>query len=76
MRAGAARDRSHGVTFMVYGDGKLLAKSRRMQWGMPAQALEANVAGVKIIELVAQSPGAANEKLPVTWANAALFDSL
>ena len=41
---------------------------------MPAQALNADVAGVKIVELVAQSPGAANEKLPVTWAEAALLD--
>jgi alpha-galactosidase len=68
-----ARDRRHAVTFLIYGDGRLLAKSRPLRRGMAAQALEANVAGVNIVELVAQSPGADNEKLPVTWADAALL---
>lgn len=70
----SARDRTHGVRFMVYGDGKLLATSQRLRWGMPAQALDADVSGVKIIELVAESAGADNQKLPVTWGNAALLD--
>jgi len=70
----SARDRTRDVTFAVYGDGKLLARSKRLRWGMPAQPLNANVAGVKIVELVAESAGAVNETLPVTWANAALLD--
>jgi len=70
----SARDRRHDVTFMVYGDGKLLATSKRLRRGMPAQALEANVAGVRIVELVARSTGGANELLPVTWGNAALLE--
>ncbi len=69
----SARDRTHAVTFMVYGDGKLLATSKPLRWGQPAQALAADVAGVKIIELVARSTGANNELLPATWGGAALL---
>lgn len=71
----SARDRSHGVTFTIYGDGKLLAKSKSLRWGQPAQALSANVAGVKLIELVARSAAGNNEQLPVTWGDAALLSS-
>jgi alpha-galactosidase len=69
----SARDRTHGVTFMIYGDGKLLAKSKSLRWGQPAQALSADVAGAKVVELVARSTGANNELLPVTWGGAALL---
>jgi hypothetical protein len=69
----SARDRTHDVTFMVYGDGRLLAQSRPLRWGAKAEPLTANVAGVKIVELVARSAGAENEILPVTWGNAALL---
>lgn len=68
-----ARDRTHAVSFMVYGDGKLLATSKPLRWGQPAQALKANVEGVKIVELVARSTSAENELLPVTWGDAALM---
>jgi hypothetical protein len=68
----SAQDRTHGVTFMVYGDGKLLAKSKALRWGQPAQALSVDVGGAKLIELVAKSTGGANEQLPVTWGDAAL----
>ena len=71
----SARERKHGVTFMIYGDGKLLAKSKPLRWGQPAQALSADVAGVKIIELVARSAAADNELLPVSWGDAALLSS-
>jgi len=69
----AARDRTHAVTFMVYGDGKLLAKSKPLRWGQAAQPLNADVAGVKLIELVARSAAQVNEELPVTWGEAALI---
>jgi hypothetical protein len=69
----SARDRKHGVTFMVYGDGKLLATSKALRWGQPAQTLSADVAGVKVVELVARSAAANNELLPVTWGSAALL---
>ncbi|MRV72638.1 alpha-galactosidase [Duganella sp. FT92W] len=68
----SARDRQHGVTFMIYGDGKLLATSKALRWGQPAQALSADVAGVKVVELVARSTAVNNELLPVTWGAAAL----
>jgi hypothetical protein len=71
----SARDRTHAVTFMIYADGKLLAKSKPLRWGQPAQALSADVGGAKIVELVAKSTGGVNEQLPVTWGGAALLSS-
>ncbi len=71
----SALDRTHGVTFMIYGDGKLLAKSKSLRWGQPAQALSADVGGVKLIELVARSAARGNEQLPVSWGDAALLTS-
>ena len=69
----SAQNRTHGVTFMIYGDGKLLAKSKSLHWGQPAQALNADVAGVSLIELVARSTAEVNEQLPVSWGDAALL---
>jgi len=68
----SASDRAHGVSFMVYGDGKLLAKTPALRWGQAAQALNVDVAGVKLIELVARSATTSNEQLPVSWGDAAL----
>jgi len=70
-----AQDRAHGVTFMIYGDGKLLASSKALRWGQPAQALSADVSGVKLIELVARSAAADNALLPVSWGEAALLSA-
>ena len=62
------------VTFFIYGDGKLLATSKPTRFGQAAQALSANIAGIKIVELVARGKSAGN-KAPtvVTWGNAALL---
>lgn len=68
----SARDRRQAVTFEVYGDGKLLARSRPMRFGEPAVALEADVAGKGLIELVARTPGAPRFPDPLAWADAAL----
>jgi len=67
-------DTDDAVTFFVYGDGKLLATSKPARFGQAAQALSANIAGVKIVELVARGNPAKN-KAPtvVTWGNAALL---
>ncbi len=66
-------DTSRPVTFAVYGDGKLLAKSAPKAYGEKAEPLTAAVKGVKIIELVASNAGAANvQPTVVTWGNAAL----
>jgi hypothetical protein len=69
----SASDKGHAVTFAVYGDGRLLARSAPLKWGMAAQPLAANVAGVKLVELVARSTGADNAALPVSWGDAALL---
>jgi alpha-galactosidase len=68
----SATDKTHAVTFTVYGDGKRLAQSTPMKWGTPAEALEVDVSGVKLVELVARSAATANEALSVTWGEAAL----
>jgi hypothetical protein len=68
----SATDKTREVTFTVYGDGKRLVESHPMKWGMPAETLEVNVDGVKLIELVARSAATQNEALPVTWGEAAL----
>ena len=39
---------------------------------MPAEPIEADVSGVKLVELIARSTATENESLPVTWGEAAL----
>jgi hypothetical protein len=68
----SATDKASAVTFTVYGNGKRLAESHPLKWGMPAEAIEVDVSGVELVELVARSDGARNEELPVTWGEAAL----
>ncbi|PIB93279.1 NPCBM/NEW2 domain-containing protein [Caulobacter sp. FWC2] len=70
----SASDKAGVVTFAIYGDGKLLATSKPLKWGMAAQPISASVAGVKLIELVARSPRGDNQRLPVTWGEAALLE--
>jgi len=70
----SATDKAHTVTFTVYGDGKRLAESRPMKWGMSAELIEADVTGVKLLELVARSAATETEALSVTWGEAALTD--
>jgi hypothetical protein len=68
----SATDKTSAVTFSVYGDGKLLAESHPLKWGMAAEPLGVDVSGVALVELVARSGAAQNEALPVTWGEAAL----
>lgn len=67
-------DTDDAVTFSVYGDGKLLATSKPARFGQAVQTLRADIAGVRIVELVAKG-GSAKNKTPtvVTWGNAALL---
>ncbi len=67
-------DAASSVTFSIYGDGKLLATSKPVRFGQTALDVSANVAGVKIIELVARSSAPA-KAMPtvVTWGDAALL---
>jgi alpha-galactosidase len=60
------------VIFEVFGDGKKLAESRPMKWGMPGEPIDVDVSAASLVELVARSTTASNEALPVTWGNAAL----
>jgi len=68
----SATDKVSAVTFTVYGDGKRLAQSPPLKWGAAAHSLDVDIAGVKLIELVARSTGSDNEALSVTWGEAAL----
>ncbi|UZK71154.1 NPCBM/NEW2 domain-containing protein [Sphingomonas sp. S1-29] len=62
-----------GVRFEVYGDGKLLARSRPMRFGEAAQPLSADVKGVRIVELVARGAGGdTRNPAAVVWADAAM----
>ena len=69
----SARDRRQPVTFMVYGDGKLLAKSKPMRAGERPVELAADVKGVALVELVARTPAPSRFPDPVAWAEAALI---
>lgn len=71
----SARDHKRAVSFMIYADGKLLAKSRPLHWGQQAQLLSADIGGAKIVELVARSSEGDNTRLPVSWGEAALLSS-
>jgi hypothetical protein len=42
---------------------------------MPAEPIEVDVSGVKLVELIARSATTGNEALPVTWGEAALTGS-
>ncbi|KQN36918.1 alpha-galactosidase [Sphingomonas sp. Leaf407] len=68
----SARDRSHPVRFAVYGDGRLLARSKPMRFGEAAVPIAADVAGVKLVELVAEGKRGERFPDPVVWADAAL----
>jgi hypothetical protein len=68
----SATDKASPVVFTVFGDGKRLAESHPLKWGMPAESIDVDVSGVALVELVARSTGVADESLPVTWGNAAL----
>jgi alpha-galactosidase len=58
------------VIFSVFGDGKLLAQSKPMAFGDTAAPLTANIAGVKIVELVARQAQGRDVPASVTWGDA------
>lgn len=67
--------RAGPVTFEVWGNGKLLARSQPKRFDEAAEALEADVTGATIVELVvrgdtALATGAAQS---ASWADAALL---
>lgn len=60
------------VVFEVWGDGRLLTRSQPMAFGQAAAPIAADVAGVRIVELVARG-GGGDRPQPATWADAALL---
>lgn len=68
----ATRNRAANVQFFVYGDGRLIAKTPAVAFGAAPVKIDADVSGVKIVELVARSSLAA-DPVAVTWGDAALL---
>ncbi|MBB4608517.1 NPCBM/NEW2 domain-containing protein [Sphingomonas yabuuchiae] len=68
----SATARGRRVVFEVYGDGKLLTRSRAVALNEAPVAVEADVRGRKLIELVARADSAPEAPLPVVWADARL----
>jgi hypothetical protein len=67
-----SRNPSMRVRFYVYGDGKLLKASGPVKLGDPAVALDAPVADVKLVELVARPERAELTPASVAWGEASL----
>ncbi|CAM3259051.1 NPCBM/NEW2 domain-containing protein [Asticcacaulis taihuensis] len=60
------------VIFQVYGDGRLLTETKSV-YGEPAKTLNADISGVKVVELVARADNRTSDlPLIVTWGDAAL----
>lgn len=70
----ATRNRISKVEFLVYGDGRLLAQTKALAFGDPAVEVSANIAGVKVVELVARSGDAGAPPVAVAWGNARFTD--
>jgi len=68
----SSRTRARPVTFLLYGDGKLLARSKTMRFGEAPTALSASVEGYKLLELVARTQAGDESPPSVAWGDAAL----
>jgi hypothetical protein len=69
----STRNTGDKVRFSVYGDGRLLAESAPMAFGEAPASLGADIAGVRIVEIVARSETLTSDlPLVVTWGDAAL----
>ena len=68
----STRNTAGKVEFRVYGDGKLLASSGPLAFGDAAKPLNADTAGVKLIELVARGTETGGIPVVVTWGDASL----
>lgn len=68
----SATARGRRVVFEVYGDGKLLTRSPAVALNEAPVAVEADVRGRKLIELVARADSAPDAALPVVWVDARL----
>lgn len=69
----STRNTGDKVRFSVYGDGRLLAQSAPTAFGEAPASLSADIAGVRIVEIVARSETLTSDlPLVVTWGDAAL----
>jgi len=62
---------SPAITFEVYGDGRRLAASTSKRVGEPAEALVAEIGGVRTLELVVR-PSAGSDGTIASWGDARL----
>ncbi|MFT4077424.1 MAG: NPCBM/NEW2 domain-containing protein [Asticcacaulis sp.] len=66
--------RDRAVTFAVYGDGKLLARTPPLKFGDAPREITADLSGHKVIELLATHDSTADERpVVVTWGAARLL---
>jgi alpha-galactosidase len=63
--------KSVSVTFEVYGDGRLLARSGGKSFRDRAETISARISNVSVVELVARQSGPDQAPVVVTWGNAA-----
>jgi hypothetical protein len=68
----ATRNPTSKVAFEVYGDGRLLARTEPLAFGAAPVELKANIAGSKIVELVARPDRKELSPASVMWGEAAL----
>jgi hypothetical protein len=68
----SAGTRDRPVTFFLYGDGRLLARSQPQRFGAAPQAMTADITGVSMVEMVVRADGEPGGPLPVVWGDAAL----
>ncbi len=60
------------VRFEIYGDGKLLARSKPVRFGDPSIAMTADIKSAAIVELIVQQAGERAVPAAVAWGNAIL----
>lgn len=65
--------RTGSVKFLVFGDGRLLAQSKALSAGEAAVELQAEVQGVRVLELIAQPQTDLTLPLAVNWGDARLL---
>jgi hypothetical protein len=66
------RNRESKVIFAVYGDGRLLVETGALKFGDAPIAINADVRGIRVLELVARSTDPASAPVALAWAEAKL----
>ena len=67
------RDTSGRARFLVYGDGRLLAESSVLSFGLAPVELRADITGKSIVELVVRPVGTNAVPTSAVWGDAALL---